>query len=144
MLLYLPITFCQKVTGNKRGKKVFQPHELLLVSKRSRRTHLKEHNIQNAQFVLTFLLSALSLPFWHHSVPWRAIKLLNGCKHQENTCSCLTRLSLYKVTELDLPLCRTEGPPQRITETKLTGNSSANEKAKELTTSYLKCRPDWF
>lgn len=107
MRLYLATTICQKVTRNKRGKKLFQPRELLLVSNRSRRTHLKEHNIQNAQFVLTFLLSALSLPFWQNSVPRRAIKLLNGCKHQENTCSSLTRLTLYKVTKLDLPLCRT-------------------------------------
>lgn len=76
-----------ELIGNIRGKKVFQTCELLLVSKRSRHTHLIEHNIQNAQFVLTFLLSALSLAFWYHSVPRRGNKLLNGCKH---TCSCTT------------------------------------------------------
>lgn len=120
--------------------KVFQTRELLLVSKRSRHTHLKEHIFRNAQFVLTFLPSTLSLAFWYLSVPWRAIKLLNGHKH---TCSCSTRPSPSKVTELDLPLCRT-GAPHSIMKAKLTGNSSANKKTKELITSYLKCHPDWF
>lgn len=123
-----------------REKVRFFKRELLLVKKRSRHTHLKEHHIQNAQFVLTFLLSAFSLIFWYFSVPQRAIKWLNGCKH---TCFCLTQLSPSKVTELDLPLCKTGGP-HSIVKAKLTGNSSANEKTKGLITSYLKCHPDWF
>lgn len=143
LMLYLATTIWNKLIGYKRGMKAFQTCDLFLVSKRSRHTHLKEHNIQNAQFVLTFLLTALSLAFWYHCQPGRAIKLLNRCKHQENTCSCLTWLSLYKVTELDLPLCRT-GAFHSVMKTKLTGNSSANEKTKELITSYLKCHPDWF
>lgn len=124
--------------GNNRGMKVFQKCELLLVRKRSRHAHLKEHNIRNAQFVFTFLPSALSLAFWYHSVAQRAMKLLNGCKH---TCSFSTRLSPFKVTELDLPLCRTR-TPHSIFKAKLTGNSTANEKTKELITSYLKCHLD--
>lgn len=138
--LYCSNNYLGELIGNKRGMKVFRTCELLLVSKRSRHTHLKEHNIQNAQFVLTFLSIALSLAFWYHSVPRTAIKWLNECKH---TCSCSTRLSPSKVTELDLPLCRT-GAPHSIVKAKLTGNSSANEKTKELITSYLKCHPDWF
>lgn len=32
---------------------------------------------------------------------WTAIKMPNGCRVQENTCFCSTRLTLYKVTERD-------------------------------------------
>lgn len=83
--LYCSNNYLCEFIGNKSGMKVFRTCKLLLVRKRSRHTHLKEHNIRNAQFVLTFLPIALSLAFWNHSVRRRAIKWLNGCKH---TCSC--------------------------------------------------------
>lgn len=89
----------------------------------------RQHNIQcqNAPICIDISLQC-TLPHVLLPLSWRAIKLPNGSRRQENTCFCSTRLSLYKVTGLDLLRYRIMA--LSVMEIKLTGNSSTNETDK--------------